>query len=89
MFRSVFILVLTVVKLTHSFSDVGKWELPLSGVSNTVHLLIPMLFRIILVYFSRKYSIIGTDNKCIYTIAHIIFLQSKPFNLLPIVRIVQ
>ncbi|XP_026315411.1 transmembrane protein 87A [Hyposmocoma kahamanoa] len=31
MFHSVFILVLTVVKLTHSFSDVGKWELPLSG----------------------------------------------------------
>ncbi|XP_049868365.1 transmembrane protein 87A [Pectinophora gossypiella] len=31
MYRSLVILVLSIVKLSHSFSDVGKWDLPLSG----------------------------------------------------------
>lgn len=62
MFRSVFILVLTVVKLSHSFSDVGKWDLPFSGVSNTVYchqLIIGMISKRIFIYFFHNIRYYG------------------------------
>ncbi|XP_026732560.1 transmembrane protein 87A [Trichoplusia ni] len=44
MLRILFILIVTIVKVTHSFSDIGKWDLPLNG-DNCVFTLAKSLFK--------------------------------------------
>ncbi|KAH9644112.1 hypothetical protein HF086_015442 [Spodoptera exigua] len=44
MLRILFILIVAIAKVTHGFSDIGKWDLPLNG-DNCVFTLAKSLFK--------------------------------------------